>query len=113
MNRVSLNSMGWIAVGLIIVALLVSRATRHPSHIDTFLNVPQQVNPDAPIATNPDVSTANDNYAALLLFLQNNPSQAARFLADIQQKFFDKSCTVRSDVDFQGIVNFSNGAPFQ
>ena len=113
MNRASLHFMSVGLFVVILVGLFVSCMSRRLSRTDAFLNYPQQVNPVAAMTTQPEVTAANDNYAALLLFLQNNPSQTARFLADIQQKFFDKSCIVRSDIDFQGIVNFTNGAPFQ
>ena len=113
MNRASLFSMGSGLLVVLLVTLFVYCLNRSLSRRDAFLNYPQQVNPMAAITTKSEATTANDNYAALLLFLQNNPSQTARFLADIQQKFFDKSCIVRSDIDFQGIVNFTNGAPFQ
>lgn len=104
-----------VGLALFVYRLLYGRRGRLGSLLcaDTFVNVPQQVNPEAPITTDSAVTEANDQYAALLLFLKNNPSKAAGFLTDIQRKFFDRSCTLRSDIDFNDILNFPEGAPFR
>jgi hypothetical protein len=120
MNRVSVS---WTLLAVVVLALFVYRlqyGRRRRVRLlgsllraDTFVNVPQQVNPEAPITTDSAVTEANDQYAALLLFIKNNPSKAAGFLTDIQRKFFDRSCTLRSDINFNDILNFPEGAPFR
>jgi hypothetical protein len=79
---------------------------------DSFVNYPQQVNPTAKISSNNDSATANNNYASILLFLQNNPSKSANFIADIKKKFFSDSCTVKDNIDFTNIAQMPDGMPF-
>jgi hypothetical protein len=112
MNLANKLSDPWI-LGIIILALLAIALRQHRLYREPFLNYPEQVDPTATPNPDPAVSTANDNYAALLLFIKNNPSQSAGFLTDIQRKFFDRSCTLRSDIDFNDILNFPDGAPFR
>lgn len=82
------------------------------SQRDEFTNYPQQVDPTAPIKTNSDAITANNNYASLLLYIQNNPSKSIKFIQDIQQKFFDSNCNLKSNIDFSTIAQMPNGMPF-
>jgi hypothetical protein len=89
-----------------------------PRATDGFVNYPQQVDPTAKpnssgVGISPDAAAANDHYAAILMFIKQNPSRAAGFITDVKQKFFDKSCTVRSDMDLENLVNFSDGVPFR
>jgi hypothetical protein len=112
MNLLKKLSDPWI-LGIILLVLLVIALRRYQLYREPFLNYPEQVDPTATPKPDPEVSTANDNYAALLLFIKNNPSQAAGFLTDIQRKFFDSSCTLRSDIAFNDILNFPDGAPFR
>jgi hypothetical protein len=79
---------------------------------DSFVNYPQQVNPIAKITNNADSTTANNNYASILLFLQNNPSKSGKFIADIKNKFFMDSCTVKDNIDFTSIAQMPDGMPF-
>ena len=82
------------------------------SQRESFTNYPQQVDPSAPIKTNSDAVTANNNYAALLLYIQNNPSDSIKFIQDIQHKFFDSSCNLKTNIDFSTIAQMPNGMPF-
>jgi len=77
-----------------------------------FTNYPQQVDPNAPIKSNPDAMAANNNYASILLFLKQNPSKSVKFIEDIKQKFFNDTCTVKNDIDFTNIAKFPFGMPF-
>ena len=79
---------------------------------DSFVNYPQQVNPTAKITNNADATTANNNYASILLFLQNNPSKSGKFIADVKSKFFTDSCTVKDNIDFPNIAQMPSGMPF-
>jgi hypothetical protein len=79
---------------------------------DSFINYPQQVNPTAKISSNADETTANNNYASILMFLQKNPSKSGKFIADIKSKFFNDSCTVRDNIDFPNIAQMPSGMPF-
>ena len=92
---------------LIIILGLLLLSTR-----ESFTNYPQQVDPTAPIKTYSDAITANNNYAALLLYIQNNPSDSIKFIQDIQQKFFDSNCNLKSNIDFSTIAQIPNGMPF-
>jgi hypothetical protein len=80
-----------------------------------FINYPEQVDPTAPIQPTSDASDAsevNNNYASVLLFLKNNPSKSGKFIADIKNKFFDKSCSVKNNIDFPNLAQFTDGMPF-
>jgi len=88
-----------------------------PLAVDGFVNYPQQVDPTASNKPQADgveaAAAANDHYAAILMFIKENPTQAAGFITDVKQKFFNQSCTVRSDIDLVNLVNFSDGVPFR
>ena len=78
-----------------------------------FINYPEQVNPSAAISSDSDASAAaNNNYASILMFIQNNPSKSDKFIEDIKSKFFDTSCNVKSNIDFQSIATMPYGMPF-
>jgi hypothetical protein len=68
----------------------------------------------APVDTksNPEKDSANNNYASILLYIQNNPSKSFKFIQDIKQKFFDSSCSIKSDIDFNKIAQMPNGMVF-
>jgi len=110
MNLDILNFNWWII--LINILLLTTFLIQIWKRNETFINYPQQVNPDAPISQNNDIETANNNYAALLLFIKNNPSKSANFIADIRNKFFEDQCKVKNYIDFNNIATFSDGVPF-
>ena len=79
---------------------------------DSFVNYPEQVNPDAKIVNDPDATTANNNYASILLFMQKYPAKSGNFIADIKNKFFTDSCTVKDNIDFPNIAQMPAGMPF-
>jgi hypothetical protein len=110
MNLTFSRKSTWII--LIIVLLILFFVLLVLSQRETFTNYPQQVDPTAPIKTNSDAITANNNYAALLLYIQNNPSNSIKFIQDIQQKFFDSNCNLKSNIDFSTIAQMPNGMPF-
>jgi hypothetical protein len=111
MNPIRLGYSSWIII-LIIILIITLVIQLTGQNTDTFINYPQQVDPMKTVNSNPDVAAANNNYAALLLFLQNNPSKSGNFIADIKQKFFTNNCTVKSDIDFNNIAKMSSGMPF-
>lgn len=59
-----------------------------------------------------DLSEANNNYASLLLFLQQNPTKSIKFIEDIKKKFFKDTCSVKDNIDFSTIAQFDNGMIF-
>lgn len=79
---------------------------------ESYINYPQQPNIDTNIVSNPEAENANNSYASILLFLQNNPSQSAKFISDIKTKFFNESCTVKNNIDFNNLANMPFGMPF-
>jgi hypothetical protein len=107
----NLTASSWIII-LNIVLLLILFMKVSLNYRESFINYPQQINPMAAPTTNSEAVTANNNYASILLFLQKNPSGAGKFIADIKQKFFSDSCTVRDNIDFQSIAKMPNGMPF-
>ncbi len=80
--------------------------------LDLFTNYPQQLNPMAEPKSNPEKDSANNNYASILLYIKNNPSKSFKFIQDIKQKFFDSSCSIKSDIDFNKIAQMPNGMVF-
>lgn len=81
-------------------------------YLELFTNYPQQVNPSAEPKSNPEKDAANNNYAAILLYVKNNPSESFKFIQDIKQKFFDSSCSIKSNIDFNKIAQLPNGMIF-
>jgi len=104
----------WAFAFLVLITMLIVL----PRTADGFVNYPQQVDPttkpnSSGTGVSPDAAAANDHYAAILMFIRENPNQAAGFLTDVKRKFFNPSCTVRSDIDLVNLVNFSDGVPFR
>lgn len=111
MNLTKLGTSSWIVIlNILLILILLVIITLNKR--EQFINYPQQVNPAAKPASNPDINTANNNYASLLLFLQNNPSKSVKFIQDVKQKFFKDGCEVKNDIDFDNLAKLSNGMPF-
>ena len=111
MNLARLGFSAWIIV-LNIVLLTTLLIVVTSKNRDYFINYPQQVNPTAPIKSNPEANTANNNYASILMYIQKNPASSIKFISDIKQKFFNDSCTVKDNIDFNNIAQMPNGMPF-
>ena len=111
MNLSKLGPSVWI-IFLNIILLLILFMKLSTNQRDSFVNYPQQVNPTAKISSSADTTTANNNYASILLFLQNNPSKSGKFIADVKNKFFTDSCTVKDNIDFPNIAQMPYGMPF-
>lgn len=111
MNLYKLGTSSWIIIlniilGITLFVLLMLKSREY------FINYPQQVNPQAKPQSNPDAAAANNNYAALLMYIKKNPSNSIKFIQDIKQKFFDSTCNVKSSIDFNNIAQMPNGQPF-
>ncbi len=112
MNHTKLGFSSWIIyINIALLLILLYQLFIH--NRDTFINYAQQVNPTAKPNTNADLDSANNNYASILMYIQNNPSKSVNFIQDIKQKFFDTSCQVKTDIDFNSIAQMPNGMPFQ
>jgi hypothetical protein len=59
-----------------------------------------------------DIESANQHYAALLLFLKTHPDRSIPFIKDIQSKFFTDSCIVKPSISFSSLAQFPNGMIF-
>ena len=46
------------------------------------------------------------------MYIQKNPASSVKFISDIKQKFFNDSCTVKDNIDFNNIAQMPNGMPF-
>jgi len=120
MNLSKLGFSSWIIfVNIVLFVLLLLQLlhvyrVNHVNYVNTerFVNVPQQVDPDAPVKDDPAIATANNNYASLLMFIKDHPDKSGRFIEDIRSKFFANDCKVKSFIDFNNIATFSNGEPF-
>jgi hypothetical protein len=109
MNLSKLGFSVWIILLNIILLLLLLRQLWAR---ESFINLPQQVDPDAPIKEDPAIATANDNYASLLLFIKDHPDKSGPFIKDIRNKFFADDCKVKSYIDFNNIASIPSGGPF-
>ena len=112
MNPTTLGFSAWLIILniVLIITLVLSIIIRPYEH---FINYPEQVNPTAKISSDSDASaTANNNYASILMFLQNNPAKSGKFIEDIKLKFFDTSCNIKSDINFKSIATMPYGMPF-
>jgi hypothetical protein len=111
MNLSKLGLSSWIIflnIGLLLILLYVLSI----KHRESFINYPQQINPQATVKSNPEADSANNNYASILMYIQKNPSSSLKFIQDIKSKFFDDSCNVKTNIDFNNIAQMSNGMPF-
>ena len=72
MNLARLGFSAWIII-LNIVLLTTLLIVVTSNRRDYFVNYPQQVNPTAPIKSNPEANTANNNYASILMYIQRIP----------------------------------------
>jgi hypothetical protein len=111
MNLTKLGYSSWIII-LNLILLFALLYILYSKHSDSFINYPQQVDPMAKPKSNPDVEAANNNYASLLMFIQNNPSKSLNFIQDVRKKFFDDTCKVKSNIDFSTIAQLPLGVPF-
>lgn len=111
MNLSKLASAYWLIIlNLILLIILVIQLTRQSK--EKYVNYPQTIDPDSKPESNPEANTANNNYASILMFLKNNPEKSATFITDIKSKFFNDTCTVKSNIDFPNIAQMPYGMPF-
>jgi hypothetical protein len=111
MNLSKLPSGYWlIMLNLVLLVILVIQLTRQNK--EKYVNYPQTIDPEAKPQDNPEANTANNNYASILMFLKKNPEKSATFISDIKSKFFNDSCTVKSNIDFPNIAQMPFGLPF-
>jgi hypothetical protein len=111
MNLTKLGISGLIIFLNLALLLILLYVIQQPT-LDLFTNYPQQLNPMAEPKSNPEKDSANNNYASILLYIKNNPSKSFKFIQDIKQKFFDSSCSIKSDIDFNKIAQMPNGMVF-
>ncbi len=111
MNLTKLGFSSWI-IFLNTILLITLFYKILASNREFFINYPQQVDPMAKPISNPAIEAANNNYASLLMFIKDNPSKSLNFIQDIRKKFFDDSCKVKSNIDFNNIAQLPLGVPF-
>lgn len=115
MNLLKLGNAMWIVVLnliLILTFIIVLFVNQSP---ERFINYPQMLNPIAVPASNSnsgEAAAANNNYAAILMFLQQNPQKSTKFIMDIKQKFFKSTCEVKDNINFTNLAQMPNGMPF-
>lgn len=111
MNLVKLGFSSWIIfVNIILLSILIYKLISNTG--ESFINYPQQINPMATPKNNSTIDAANNNYASILMFIKDNPSKSINFIKDIKQKFFDDSCKVKSNIDFNNIAQLPMGTTF-
>ena len=78
----------------------------------TFVIVPHKVESFDDKPSKEDLETANNNYIALLLFIQKYPMQSIKLMDDVKHKFFNDGCTVKNAIDFKKVGQLPNGLVF-
>jgi hypothetical protein len=111
MNLYKLGPSSWIII-LNITLFLILIGVLSSKRRDSFINYAQQVDPIAKPKSNPEANSANNNYASILMYIQQNPSKSLNFIKDIKDKFFEDSCKVKSNIDFANIASMPGGLPF-
>lgn len=110
-----LNSGIWIII--IIVILLIALAYKeyyfihykgivYPNY-EQFISYPQSIDITKKIASDPEANSANTCYKQILNYIQKNPRKSVKFIDDVKTKFFDPSCPVKSDINFNNLTNGS------
>jgi hypothetical protein len=112
MNLTRLGLSSWIIILNITLFIILLLSLTTKISLDTFINYPQQVNPSAPVKSDPAAITANNNYASILMYIQNNPAKSAKFITDIKSKFFEDACKVKDNIDFNNLAQMPFGMPF-
>jgi len=112
MNILRLGWSSWILILNIVLLILIIYKSNTYNTYDRFKNYAQQVDITNVVKSNPDVNEANENYAQLMYFIQNNPGKSLNFIEDIKNKFFTSSCNVKSNINFNNLVNTSKGVIF-
>jgi hypothetical protein len=111
MNLTKLGFSSWlILLNIVLLVMLVIQLTLGKR--ESYVNYAQQVDPSAEVKSNPEVNTANTSYASILMFLQKNPTQSAKFISDIKKKFFNDTCTVKDTINFNTIAQLPDGMVF-
>lgn len=110
MNRFDLGFSAWIIVLNIILLVIFIYTTTNT--YDYFVNYPQVVDPTSTPKSDQEANAANNNYASILMYIQSHPSKSINFISDIKQKFFNNSCTVKDDINFNTIAQMPSGMPF-
>lgn len=111
MNLDRLGYSSWI-IFLNITLFIIFLYVLSTKSKDSFINYAQQIDPLAKPKSNPEANTANNNYASILMYIQQNPSKSLNFIKDIKDKFFEDSCKVKSNIDFTNIASLTGGLPF-
>ena len=111
MNLSKLGPSSWI-IFLNLLLLIVLVYILSTKHRDSFINYPQQVDPNAKPQSNPEANSVNNNYASILMYIQKNPSDSFNFIKDVKSKFFDDTCKVKSNIYFANIASMPGGLPF-
>jgi hypothetical protein len=111
MNLLKLGKSSWIIIVNIILAIILLMSLTLKSK-EMFTNYPQPINPMDKAKSTSEAASANNNYASILMYVKNNPGNSVKFIQDIKQKFFDSSCTVKPNIDFNNLAQMPNGMPF-
>lgn len=114
MNLLNLGISSWILIlNLILFTILILQYNvNRKNTYDTYKNYAQQVDITKVVKSNADVNSANQSYAELMYFIQNNPDKSVKFIEDIKNKFFAASCNIKSNIQFNNLVNSGSGMIF-
>lgn len=73
---------------------------------ESFTNIPIMTIPQTPKGSSAQLDVLNANWRSILEYLSQNPDKSFTFIADIKDKFFDDSCSIKQPrIDFTNLVN--------
>jgi hypothetical protein len=115
MNQSTLRCHPWpillIILFVIFFTIVVIQLYQVSEPFVTYPAMPTLTSLSTPVTSDPAIAKANEEYASLLRYLQQHPSQSVRFISDLKQKFFADSCTVKDNIDFKNLAQL-NGSIF-
>jgi hypothetical protein len=113
MNLLHLKWSSWIIIlNIVLLSALIYNTIKKERVFDFFGNYAQQVDVTNVTKSDPDTNAANENYAQLMYFIQNHPDKSFKFIQDIQNKFFLPSCSVKPNINFNGLMKSGGGMIF-
>jgi hypothetical protein len=108
-TKLNLNILGIFLIIFICITFLYILLIKYQ---ESFINYPEQINPLSKYDSDVKSNVANNNYTSLLMYIKSNPYDSFKFIKDIQTKFFDNNCNIKTDIDFKNIEILQHGLPF-
>lgn len=101
--------MKWLSrkfiIGIVILIVIYS-IVRFIRGREAFTNVPIMTIPTTPKGSSGQLDVLNTNWRSILDYVSQNPDKSFLFIADIKDKFFEETCSIKQPrIDFANLVN--------